>query len=139
MVFPHKYNSPLKFCVCTVETWLIQIFRQTQTRVIQIEQCSLREYSRICGEYKGNFIVWLNLHYIIILITSVSDFLVLVYSQLYFLVPDTSFFQISSFSFFSQSSEIQFQYCLSHAFNRSLGNDCLTLKSPPKLKIPLLQ
>ena len=53
----------------------------------------MREYSRVCGEYKGNFKVCLNHHHNIILITSVPDFLLLVYTWLFFLVQDI-YFQI---------------------------------------------
>ena len=109
--FPRKCNSPFEI-LCPY------ILDMTKSIVIQIEQFLSREYSRVCGEYKGNFKVCLNHHHSIILIISVPDFLLLVYCQLLFLVQDISFFQISSFSFFSQSLEI-----------------CLTLKSLPILEI----
>ena len=64
----------------------------TKPTVIQIEQFLSREYSRVCGEYKGNFKVCLNHHHNIILITSVPDILLLVYSQLFFLAQGISFF-----------------------------------------------
>ena len=64
----------------------------TKPTVIQIEQFLSREYSRVCGEYKGNLKVCLNHHNNIVLITPVPDFLLLVYSQLFFLVQNTSFF-----------------------------------------------
>ena len=60
--------------------------------VIQIEQFSSEEYSRVCAEYKENFKVCLNDHHNIILITSVPNLLILVYPKSFFLVPDTSFF-----------------------------------------------
>ena len=65
----------------------------TEPIAIQIEQFLSREYSRGCGEYKGNFKVCFNHQHNIILITSVPDFLLLVYSQLFFLVQDISFFR----------------------------------------------
>ena len=64
----------------------------TKPIVIQIEQFFSREYSRVGGEYKENFKVCLNHHHNIILATSVPNFLILVYSQLFFLVPDIYIF-----------------------------------------------
>ena len=75
----------------------------TKPTVIQIEQFLSREYSRVCGEYKGNFKVCLNHHHNI-LITPVPDVLLLVYSQLFFLVqerypPLVSFHNFHKFNF----------------------------------------
>ena len=64
----------------------------TKAIVIQIEQFFSIEYSRVYGKYKGNFIVYLNHHHIIILVTSIPDILLLVYSELIFQVQDISFF-----------------------------------------------
>ena len=92
----------------------------TKPIVIQTEQFLSKEYSRVCGEYKGNFKVCLNHHHNMILITSVPDFMLLVYSQLFFLVQDISFHNCQKFNFSIDLVEL---------FNRSLGNDSLSLKS----------
>ena len=99
--FPREYNSPFDI-LCPY------ISDMSKPIVIQIEQFFPREYSRVCGEYKGNFEFCLIHHRNKILITSVPDFLLLVYSQLFFLVQGISFFQISSFSFFHNCQKFNF-------------------------------
>ena len=99
--FPREYNSPFDI-LCPY------ISDMTKPIVIQIEHFFPREYSRVCGEYKGNFEVCLNHHRNKILITSVPDFLLLVYFQLFFLVQGISFFSISSFSFFHNRQKFSF-------------------------------
>ena len=63
----------------------------TKPIVIEIEQFLSRECCRVSGEYKANFKVCLKHDRNIISITSVPDFLLLVYSKLFFLAQDISF------------------------------------------------